>query len=193
MAEIWMAATTLVSVGLSVASTIEQKKAANKAAGTATQVANYNASLDRSEAQQIDLDTQTNIDGLRRDASTYMSRQVSSYVGAGVMANTGSPLVVQAATAGRFAMREQQMWADSQAKEQRLESAAQAGIAEGAAQADQYHMQGTAAILSGASKVASQLYGGYQGGAFSSGGGTPGVVGTGTTNLSAGLDGGVGP
>jgi hypothetical protein len=94
-----------VSVASTVASTIQQKKAADAAARTATQVADYNAKLDRSEAAQIDLDSLENVRALRRDAATYMSRQALAYVGSGVMANTGSPLAVRAATAGRFAQK----------------------------------------------------------------------------------------
>lgn len=190
-------AVAAVSIAATAVSTYEQKKAADTAATTATTIAGYNASLDREQAQQVDLDTDQNIDNLRQDAAVYMSRQNSAYARNGIVANTGSALAVEAATAGKFAMREQQMYNDSQAKQQMLESEAQAGIYEGEAQAEEYHDQGTADVIAGAGKVASSLYGAYTGGAgasisslFSAGAGAG--VGTGTANLSSGF-GGAGP
>ena len=174
------AATTVVY------STVEQKRAANAAAATDTAVAGYNAKVDLADADQIDMDTQANLASMRKDASVYLSRQAAAYAGAGVRTDTGSPLVVQAATAGRFAMQQQQLYTNAQAKEQRLASSAKAGIAEGQAAADSAHMQGVAAVLNGAGKVASQLGGAYNQGLFSGG---SAAVGTGTTNLSAGLGG----
>lgn len=169
---------TAATIGATAYSTIQQKRAADAAARTSEDVAQYNAKLDRADATQIELDTQANIAALRRDASTYMSRQTTAYVAAGVRADTGSPLVARAVTAGRYEMKAQQMWADANARAERLESQAQAGIRQGEAQADQFHLQGVAAVMSGASRVAGQLYGAYRGGDF---------AGTGTNDLSAGL------
>lgn len=167
-----------VEAGLTVASTIEQKRASDAAATTATQVATYNNKLDQSEAAQVDADSIANIQAMRRDADVYMSRQTSAYVANGVRADTGSPLAVRAITAGRFEMREQQSYNDAQAKEERLYSEGEADIAEGAAKADEYHMQGVAAVLGGAAKVAGLAFGAYESGAFAS---------AGTNDLSAGL------
>lgn len=167
-----------VMVVAQVASTVMQKQAADAAARTATQVADYNAKLNRVDAAQLELDAQANISALRKDAATYMSRQTSAYVAAGVRTDTGSPLVVAATTAGRLELKAQQMWADANARAEHLESQAQAGIRQGEAQADQYHMQGVAAVMNGASRVAGQLYGAYRGGDG---------AGTGTNDLSAGL------
>lgn len=172
-----------VEVGLTIAATSQQKRADDSAANTATQVAAYNARLDQSEANQVDADAIENIRSMRRDAEVYMSRQTAAYAASGVRADTGSPLAVRAITASRFEMREQQTWNDAQAREQRLASAGQAGIAEGAAKADQYHMEGVAAVMGGAAKVAGLVYGGYQSGAFDV------FKSAGTTNLSAGLGG----
>lgn len=148
--------------------TVESKKASDSAASTAVQVAQYNQKLDQAQSDQLDFDTQANIDSMRRDAATYMSRQASAYAGSGIVANSGSALAVQATTAGREAMREQQTWTDSQAKEQQLASAGQAGIAEGESQADADHYAGIAAVMNGAGKIAGQVGGDYQDGLFGS-------------------------
>lgn len=172
-------AAVIVVAGLEIAQTVQKKKAADAAATTATQVADYNNRLDQSQATQVDLDAQSNIDAMRKDASVYMSRQASAYAGAGIVANTGSALAVQAATAGKFALREQQTYSDAEAKEDYLYSEGQAGVAAGAAKADQYKMAGDAAVLQGASQVVGSVYGAYNQGAFS---------GTGSNDLSESLD-----
>ena len=163
-------AALVVAAGATVYSAVEQKKAADSAAATSTAVAGYNARLDRAESEQLDLDTQANIAAMRKDAATYMSRQTSAYAASGVMANTGSPLVARAATAGALELQMQQKWTDLNAHKEMLESKAQAGVAEGQAQADQYHMQGTAAVMNGAAKVASMAASAYGAGVFGSAG-----------------------
>lgn len=166
-----LAVVAAVEIGTTVVSMVEQKKATDAAANAATQTAAYNAKVDAAESDQIDANTRANIDNMRQEAKVYMSRQASAYSRGGIIANTGSALATQAATAGRFAMREQQTWNDANAREESLASQAAAGVAEGAAQADEYHMQGISDIMSGASKVASEAYGAYEGGAFGSPGG----------------------
>lgn len=171
-------ASLVISAGSVIYSANLQRTAANAQAATATATADYNARVDLAQAEQTDLDARANIASMRRDASVYMSRQTAAFAAAGVRADTGSPLAVRAATAGRLAMREQQAYTDSQAKQQRLAASAKAGRAEGQAAADGYHMQATAAVLNGAGRVASQLGSAYQAGTFS---------GSGTNDLSAGL------
>jgi hypothetical protein len=179
-----------ISVGATVASSGMAKKASDAAANTATQTAAYNAKVDAAQSDQIDKDTIVNIQNMRKDAATYVSRQAAAYAGAGIVANKGSALAVQAATIGKTEMRAQNMWAESQAKEENLASAAAAGVAEGAAQADQYHMEGIADVLNGASKVATEVGGAYNQGLFKGGGGgAPAPAGGGydpaNTDLSA--------
>lgn len=166
------------SVGSAVYSANLQRKAANNAAANATAVADYNGRVDLAAAQQADLDARANIAAMRRDASVYMSRQTAAFAAAGIRPDTGSPLALRAATAGRLAMREQQAYTNSEAQQRRLQSAARAGRAEGAAASEGYRGQATAAVLSGAGRVASLLGQGYNAGVF---------TGTGTTDLSAGL------
>jgi hypothetical protein len=159
-----------VEIAATVAQTVMQKQAANAAARTATAVADYNNKVDLSQAAQIDFDAQANIAAMRRDAATYMSRQANAYAGNGIIANKGSALAVQAMTAGRFAMKEQQAWNDAQAKESYLASEGQAGIAEGQSQAEQDNLTGVADVMGGAGKVAGELGSAYAGGAFGKGG-----------------------
>lgn len=166
------------AAGSAIYSADQQHKAANANAANATAVADYNARVDQSAAEQTDLDARANITSLRRDAAVYMSRQTAAFANAGVRADTGSPLAVRAATAGRLAMREQQVYTDSQAKQQRLAAAGRVGQLEGQAAAEGYHGQATAAVLSGAGRVASLLGGAYQSGMFS---------GSGTNDLSKSL------
>lgn len=176
--EIWAAAVAVVGVGAGVYGTIQASNAANASASTSTAVADYNARVDRSAAEQIGLDTEANIKAMRKDNAGFMSRQTAAFTASGIRSDTGSPLVLRAMTAGSLAMKEQQVFTESEVKQRRLDSSARAGVAEGAAQADAYHAQGVAAVLSGAGRVASMLGQDYQNGLFS---------GTKTNNLSAGL------
>ena len=191
-----LAAVAVIEVAATVASAAEQKSAAGQAANVATQTAAYNAKVDQADAAQIDADTIQNIDNERQDAAVYMSKQASAYVASGIVANSGSALAVQVATAGKFAQREQQQYADAQAKEENLASQAQAGVAYGAAQADADHMEGLAAIIGGAGKVATEVGGAYSGGAFSAGsgagGGIPGPTAAGQASMYQEFQGGTG-
>lgn len=171
-------ATLAVTAGAAIYGAVSGKRSNDAAARTATAVAGYNAKLDRSESQQLELDSAENVRAMRKDAAVYMSRQTNAYVASGIRADTGSPLAVRAATAGRFAQREQQAQNDLVAKQQMLESKAQAGIAEGAAQSDQFHMAGIASVIGGAARLAGSINTAYQQGVFGGGG----------SNTSAGLD-----
>jgi len=166
-----------VSAAATIGSAVMANKASKDAQSNAQAVGQYNAQVDRADAQQIDLNTQANIAAMRRDAATYMSRQAAAYAGAGIVANTGSALQTQVATAGRFALREQQAFVDAGAQEQKLELAAQEGIRESTAQGEEYALEGEAAVMNGASKLVSGLYSGYKDGVFNFG----------TNNLSQGL------
>lgn len=161
-------------------------RAAGEAMATNDAIAQFNTNVDRADEHQLDLNSTANIRAMRKDASVYMSRQESAYAASGVRTDTGSPVAVKAATAGAFALREQQAHTDTNARMERIESSAQAGLAESAAQSEAIRVQGqaqsdaygreaTAAVLSGAGKmlsIASSMYGnGAFGGAGGGGGG----------------------
>lgn len=170
-----------VSAGLAVSAVRKQKQAASEAADVSLATANYNQRLDESEAQQTDLDAQENARALRRDAAVYMSRQSAAYAASGVRVDSGSPLAVQAVTAGRFALKEAQIMSDARAREDRLRSAGAVGIDYGRSESDRYHMESSAAVMRGAASIVGSVFSAYQGGAFSN------MAGTRTSNLSSGL------
>ena len=184
-------AQTVVSVNAANSAARDSKSAANQAAADTQAVAGYNARVDRANEEQVALDSKANIDAMRKDASVYLSRQRASFAGAGVMADSGSPLAVQVATAGQLALREQQAHTAANAEMQRIESSAKAGIAsgdsqaaaykiEGDARARAYHAEATGAILGGAAKLFGTAAGAYNAGMF----------GTGTSDLSSSLNAG---
>lgn len=181
---------TAVAAGATVYSTVQQKRAADAAARNSSAIGGYNAKVNQQESDQIDLNARENVRILRKDAATFMSRQASTYARAGVVANSGSALAVQVATAGRTAIQQQQLWTDAQARENRLASASIAGIYDAGAKADAYHSAGTAAVMGGAAKLATQIGGAAEAGYF---GGPSTTVGSGTNDLSAGLKNGKGP
>lgn len=191
-----LAVTSLILTGVTAVQSYNSAKraasdatsSANSAAATTQATADYNARVDRANEEQIAVDSAANIDAMRRDAKVYLSRQTAAYAGAGVSVDSGSPLAVRVATAGRLALREAEAHRETVARMEGVESAAKAGVAEASSQADairiqgqaasdSYHRAGTAALLTGASRMLSSGYGAYQGGAFSGG-----------ANKSAGLD-----
>lgn len=152
----------VVAIGLTAASIAMQNKAARDAQRTVKNTAAYNNVVDQVKAQQIDQDANTNIRAMREEAATYISKQQGQYAAAGIIANTGSPLAVQATTAGRLELRAQHVFMDSRAREGMAYSEGAMGLRYGQSQNDQIGMQATAATLSGAAKITGQAYSGYQ-------------------------------
>jgi len=157
-----MPAMAIIAVGLTVASMAQQNAASKKAESTAKTTAAYNNALDITEAQQIDQASNTSIRQMREDAATYVDRQRGQYAASGIMADTGSPLSVQAETAGRLELQAQHKFMDAQNSESRAYSEGQAGLLYGQNQADQISMKATADTLSGAAKIAGMGYNAYQ-------------------------------
>lgn len=155
-----------VSVGASVYSASQQKKAADNAASVDQATAAYNANVDINNAKQLDLDTIQNIRTERQNDQVYLSREAASYAAAGVLADTGSPLHAQITNAGRLEQQLQQQYVSSQQKQQQYYSSASVGRLEGAARASADQMRGTIALVDGGAKIAGNLFGGYESGVF---------------------------
>lgn len=160
------AGAAVVSVGLSAYGMSVAGDAADEAAANARAVAGYNAQVDKTKAQQIDLDTQANIQTERQNDKVYLSRGAASYASSGVLGTTGSPLGAQIVTAGRLEQRIQQQYTNSQQQQKELYAQASEGIATGNAQASYDETQGTIAQIDGGSKIAGTVFSAYQSGVF---------------------------
>ena len=160
-----------VSMAMTAYSAYKQHQAAKNAAAVDTATADYNAKVDRSQAEQLQLDTIQNIRTQRENDAVYLSQQHAAYAAAGVLADTGSPLAAQITNAGRMEKQLQQEYVNSQQRQQQLYSSANIGRLEGYARAEADKAQGTIALIDGGAKLAGQFYGGYQSGVFSMGGG----------------------
>lgn len=156
----------LVGVGLSAASAAGQKKAANKSAALAKSTADYNAGLDISQANQLEADERANMEAQRADAEVYTSRQKAAYAASGVL-NSGSPLAVEATTAGRMQQRIQQEFINAGQREEQFRAAAVQGVAAGAATAQAESIRGDTALLKGGTEILSTVGNAYQSGTFS--------------------------
>lgn len=163
-----LAATALVATGVSA---YGQYRAGKSAAAVDEATAQYNANVDKVQAQQIDLDTQQNIRTERQANAQYLSRQAASYANAGVLATSGSALHAQVTNAGRMEQQIQQQYLNSQQRQQQLYSSAAIGVAEGAAEASADRMRANLALIDGGAKMASMLASDIQSGAFGGGGG----------------------
>jgi hypothetical protein len=153
----------IAAIGFTVADTIIASTAVASAAGSAymsarassqqataaAQAADYNAKVDVANAQQLSLDANANIQKQRQQDQEYQSDQRAAFAASGVLSGTGSPMEVQATTAGRQEQDIQQYWTSVQEKESQLYASAQEGVVEGEEEADIYHLQGAGDIFSG--------------------------------------------
>jgi hypothetical protein len=146
-----------IVVAASAAGTVEGVQASRRQAEAASQAADYNAKLDQSEAQQLSLNAQANIQRQRQQDATYQSDQRAALAASGVLSDEGSPMVLQATTAGRQEQDVQTYWTSVQEKESQLYSSAAEGEYEGQEEADIYHLQGAADIFSGIGSIAGSL------------------------------------
>lgn len=144
-----------------------QYKASKNAAAVDQATANYNANVDKAQAQQLDVNTVENIRSERLANEEYLSRQAASYANAGVLATSGSALHAQITNAGLLEQKIQQQYVDSQQKQQQYYAQAAIGQAEGAAQASSDRLAGTLALINGGARIAGSLYGASQSGSFS--------------------------
>ena len=157
---------TAVSVGATAYGASQQNKAAKNAANVDDATAAYNARVDASMAEQLDLDTLQNVRTARQNEAVYLSRQAASYAAAGVLATDATPLHAQITNAGRFEQQIQQEYVNSQQKQQQYYAAGKVGRLEGAAKATADRASGTLALINGGAKIAGQLYGAYDSGMF---------------------------
>lgn len=164
-----------ISLAVTAYGAAKQHDAAKKAEGIDKANANYNARIDETMAQQLDLDTQANIRTQREEDAAYLSRQDASYAAAGVLSNTGSAMDAQIYNAGRMEQRIQQQWINANQQEQKYYSAASVGRLEGDARASSDRAMASLALINGGVKIAGMASNAYDKGAFKfgkDGGGT---------------------
>lgn len=165
-------AATAIAVGaaagtaaVAIQTSQQERKASNMQADAVQQAAAYNAQVDIAQARQVAMDANANIQRERLDNKAYLSKQTASYAASGILSDTGSPLAVQATTAGRMEQDIQQYWASTQQKEALLYAAAKQGVYEAGQQAEIYHLQGAIAVMNGIGRVigsVGQAAGAYQ-------------------------------
>lgn len=153
-------AAVIVSAIAAGAAAAESAHASSEQAKAATQAADYNAKVDTQQATQLSLDANANIQRQRQEAQVYESNQRAALAASGVLSDTGSPMALQATTAGREEQNIQTYWTSVQEKESQLYSSAAEGEYEGQEQADIYHLQGAADIFQGIGGMAS-AFGSY--------------------------------
>jgi hypothetical protein len=161
---------TVASVAGQGYSMYETNKAGKQAAGVALSVGQYNARVDENQAKQLELDADANIANARRSAAIYTSRQRAAYASSGVL-SSGSPLAVEATTAGRFEQQIQQMKVNTGQEAAKARAAGSVGILYAQAQADAIRTQTESALVRGGVGILSTVSGAYGSGQFSGLGG----------------------
>jgi hypothetical protein len=131
-------------------SAYQQQAAATKS------IASYNANLNINQAKQGELDLAANISRQRDENRQLMAGQRASYAAAGLL-QEGSPLQVEAETAGRLQTNIQMAHMQQQQKTRQLYDAAAMGVWEGNQQAKGLKLQSYAALINGAAGATSQV------------------------------------
>lgn len=155
----WAIGAAVVAVVGETVNMVEQSRISKQQASNATKVAQYNADVDVANAQQLSMNANANIAKQRQQDQSYLSAQRAAYAASGVLSGTGSPMTLQATTAGRMEQDIQQNWASVQEKESQLYGSAAEGIVEGQEESDVYHLQSTAAIFQGIGQIANTVGG----------------------------------
>lgn len=139
-------------------------------AATAAAVGDYNARVSEADAAQVDMEARENLSRKRKANQSFLSRQRASYVASGVVGDVGTPLEVQAETAGLLEL--EALDADRVAKNQsaRLRSGAVFERASGQAQKSAYNMAAGTSLLTGVGDIAGRTAGYMQNGTFKGGG-----------------------
>lgn len=158
----YVAIPSIISAVVAAGSAVEAKQVSSRQAEAASQAADYNAKVDRAQATQLTLDANQNIQRQRQQDQEYESNQRAALAASGVLSGTGSPMALQATTAGRHEQDIQTYWGSVQEKESQLYASAAEGQYEGAEQADIYHLQGAADIFQGIGTVATDTGKAYQ-------------------------------
>lgn len=171
----------IIMVAATAASTAMQVAASAKQAALAQSTAKYNASVDISNAQQLQMNSAANIRSQRAEDQAYRSKIRVAYAASGILSGSGSPMEVLATTAGRHEQDIANYWNSTNQKSDKYYGAAAEGIREGEAQADLYHLQGAAAVVKGIGSMASQF--------GSMGGGNAATTSMAGSKLSAGWTG----
>ena len=162
----WTAVPYIVEAVIAAGSAVEAKQVSARQAEVASQTASYNSKVDIANAQQLQLNADANIQKQRQDDAVYQSNQRAALAASGVLSGTGSPMELQATTAGREEQDIQTYYTSVQEKESQLYASAQEGVYEGQEQADIYHLQGAADIFKGIGDVANysdKAYNAYEG------------------------------
>lgn len=138
--------TAVVGTGLAVYGQVQQAK-------TAKEMGEYNAKLAEQQALQVDMDARESVRRRREQNKRFLASQTSAYAKAGVTIE-GSPLEVQAETAGILEL--EALDASRQAQQQQSALYGQAAYDRrvGSTQARAAYIGAGASLLSGISGVA---------------------------------------
>lgn len=160
----------IASVAMQGYSMYASNQASKAGAATAKDVAAYNSKVDMADAKQVEMDSEANTAAGRHEAAVYTSRQHAAWATAGVL-NSGSPLAMEAETAGQMEQRIQQSRSDAMRDVAKREASARVGILYGDAQASAIRRQNSVDMLRGGVGILRTVAGAYDSGTIGSGGG----------------------
>ena len=95
-----------IPIAISLAATLMQSQAEDEAGETAKRIGEYNATVDESDALQLELDSLESVRRMRAEGKRFVGSQRARYAKGGVVVDTRSPLEVMAETEGMLKLQE---------------------------------------------------------------------------------------
>jgi hypothetical protein len=158
-------ALTAIGTGVSIYSQQQQGKVAANAAEA-------NAKMAQQQAANLDLENRENIRRQRIENQRLLSRQRAGFAASGVQIGTGTPLEVQAETAGILELDLLDQNRASQIQQSNLFYQASADRASAANYRSAANLNSAGSLFSGAASIGGSYYGMSRQGVFSSTGST---------------------
>jgi len=140
------AGAAMVGAGVSAYGQMQQAK-------TAAQAGEYNAKLAESEAIQTEIDSRENIRRARQDNRRFRGAQRAAMAKAGGVLGEGSPLLIEAETAGMLELGIQDQRRQAQMEAKRLRAQGAMGLWSARRESQAYKLGAAATLFSGASQA----------------------------------------
>lgn len=146
-----------IPMAISLLSSFADADAQTEAGKTAKRMGEYNATIDESDALQVELDSLETVRRMRADGRKFVGSQRAAYAKGGVMVDTGSPLEVMAETEGMLKLQELDQMRQAGLESNKLKRSAQMSRFYGATELKAGQTRAGASLLAGAGQAA-QMY-----------------------------------
>lgn len=147
-----------IPLAIAALGSIMQADAQSDAGKTAKRIGEYNATVDESDALQLELDSLETVRRMRADGKKTIGSQRASYAKGGVMVDTGSPLEVMAETEGMLKLQQLDQTRQASLESAKLKRSAQMSRFYGDTEMRASTIRAGASLLAGAGEATKMYY-----------------------------------